>query len=94
MHVTALLLTLLPLALAGPLSSTSPPTATPSLQPRLCDKRCASEAPDNCGKGWYPWNFEGSVSLVHEAFEYGKTDRITAVLGMLQRSGTGGRILG
>ncbi|KAF2728135.1 hypothetical protein EJ04DRAFT_528896 [Polyplosphaeria fusca] len=45
--------TLLPLTLLLlPLTSATP---SPPTRRALCDRRCASEAPSNCGEGWVAW---------------------------------------
>ncbi|KAF2746854.1 hypothetical protein M011DRAFT_468146 [Sporormia fimetaria CBS 119925] len=53
--ISAVLLMALPVALANPMPQPQP---TP---PRKCTKICAPSWEGlECGKGWYPWNFEGS----------------------------------
>ncbi|ORY16025.1 hypothetical protein BCR34DRAFT_598057 [Clohesyomyces aquaticus] len=36
------------------------PTATATLEPKVCDKRCALEKP-KCEKPWYPYKFGESL---------------------------------
>lgn len=60
---------LLSLALATPIDSGAATVVDPGYpvkptsKPRLCTKICAPSAESlNCGEGWSPWNFGGSVS--------------------------------